>query len=111
MDFRDINQGAYSGLFRRSLCRQKAEISLCIFSEDECVVKEFLLSSQIIKIPPLTGFPLVDFSKVAVRPKITVLFFEFYVLLIYFISALNDVQNPHVLVLKNLFYVEFNWLS
>jgi hypothetical protein len=31
--------------------------------------------------------------------------------LIYFISVLNDVQNPHVSVLKKLFYAEFNWLS
>jgi hypothetical protein len=50
----------------------------------------------------------VGFSKVVVRPKISVLrFFLVYVMLIFYFCIINDVQNPHVSVLKLFFLLSF----
>jgi hypothetical protein len=50
----------------------------------------------------------VGFSKVPVRPKIFVsIFSDFYVLLIFYFCVINDVQNPHVSVLKIIFLLIF----
>jgi hypothetical protein len=73
------------------------------FAENKTVVKEFFSEALNNKNPSLTGFPLVGFSRVVVRPKICANIFLNIVLLIYFISALNVVQNPHVSVLKIMF--------
>ena len=73
-------------------------------SEDEYAVKE--ISQKLInnKKPSLTSFPLVGFSRVKVRPKISVYkFSEFCILLIFYFCIENDVQNPHVSVLKFIF--------
>jgi hypothetical protein len=61
-------------------------------SEDEYAVKE--ISQKLInnKKPSLTGFPLVGFSRVEVRPKIFVsIFSEFYIMLIFYFYVENDV--------------------
>jgi hypothetical protein len=62
---------------KESLQNKKAEISLCNFSENEYVVNEISLKLTNHKKPSLTGFHLVGFSRVIVRPKISVLFSEF----------------------------------
>ena len=46
----------------------------------------------------------MGFSRVKVRPKISVsIFSEFYMLLIFYFCVINVVQNPHVSVLKIYF--------
>ena len=58
------------------------------FAENKTVAKEFFSEALNNKNPSLTGFPLVGFSRVDVRPKISM---SIFMLLIFYFCVINDV--------------------